>query len=520
MKLTRRAFASGGAAFAAAASLPNRSFGQSAPRVRRSINALIKEKSPIIESYRRAVDVMMNRDVTDKTSWWFLANMHDVPEQEQAQHKSLQSYWSQCPHKNYFFLSWHRAYLHFFERIVRKASGDPDFSLPYWGYEDPLQASLPTAFLPDDDELPKKPDDEAPPIMKRRNPLARAKRLLHVERRWIGLGDVAREVKATLALDHFATGDELEAQNAFGGMRTKDPLTPGATGGVEGAPHNLVHKTIGLQGDMGSPETAARDPVFWLHHANVDRLWVKWTDPARGRLPPLDDDVWMNTKFRFVDEDGQDRVLTAAEILDNQFDLGYRYDDEPQRPQKLDLKGPAVAIVPGGPPGGALARGRPPGAASAPVVVARSPQVRLSQRESRIALAAPVGSAQPQGRLAVLPQRLRVVLRNVIASDRTPPYDVFLVLDGASAAPVRVGALDLFGGAGHLGHGQGGRPDVEVIAFEASDALAQLQSAPGFAMDRVRVSIVRRAFQSAVGGEFLPQDPDPPRIGSIELLRS
>src|SRR5581483_9389993 len=112
MKLTRRAFASGGAAFAAAASLPNRSFGQSAPRVRRSINALIKEKSPIIESYRRAVDVMMNRDVTDKTSWWFLATMHDVPEQEQAQHKSLQSYWSQCPHKNYFFLSWHRAYLH------------------------------------------------------------------------------------------------------------------------------------------------------------------------------------------------------------------------------------------------------------------------------------------------------------------------------------------------------------------------------------------------------------------------
>src|SRR6266513_2498576 len=64
-------------------------------------------------------------------------------------------------------------YLHFFERIARKASGDPDFVLPYWSYDDPAQSSLPTAFLPDDDEF-KKGDKEAVPPLSRRNPLARA----------------------------------------------------------------------------------------------------------------------------------------------------------------------------------------------------------------------------------------------------------------------------------------------------------------------------------------------------------
>jgi tyrosinase-like protein len=42
---------------------------------------------------------------------------------------------------------------------------------------------------------------------------------------------------------------------------------------------------MGIEGDLGSPATAARDPIFWLHHANIDRLWVRWTDPARGRIP-------------------------------------------------------------------------------------------------------------------------------------------------------------------------------------------------------------------------------------------
>ena len=88
---------------------------------------------------------------------------------------------------------------------------------------------------------------------------------------------------------------------------------------------------------MSDAGVSPADPVFWLHHANIDRLWVRWTDPARGRLPPVDDDVWMKTRFNFVDEDGKDRVLTGEDVLDTQFQLGYRYDDDPVRPSRLEL---------------------------------------------------------------------------------------------------------------------------------------------------------------------------------------
>jgi len=41
-------------------------------------------------------------------------------------------------------LSWHRMYLYFFERVLRKASGDPDFALPYWDYTNDTQDADPS----------------------------------------------------------------------------------------------------------------------------------------------------------------------------------------------------------------------------------------------------------------------------------------------------------------------------------------------------------------------------------------
>ena len=41
--------------------------------------------------------------------------------------------------------------------------------------------------------------------------------------------------------------------------------------------HNEIHdKTGGPNGHMGSLDVSAFDPVFWLHHANVDRLFAIW----------------------------------------------------------------------------------------------------------------------------------------------------------------------------------------------------------------------------------------------------
>jgi hypothetical protein len=43
---------------------------------------------------------------------------------------------------------------------------------------------------------------------------------------------------------------------------------------LEGNPHNVVHSAIG--GDMGFPLSAPNDPIFYLHHRNVDRHWAIW----------------------------------------------------------------------------------------------------------------------------------------------------------------------------------------------------------------------------------------------------
>jgi hypothetical protein len=525
MPLTRRVFTQGGAALAATAILPATAQDkvQGTVKVRRSIGDLIREQSPLLESYRRGVDVMMKRDVVDKTSWWFQANIHDLPDDELAKLKSFERYWRQCPHKNYFFLSWHRVYLYFYERIVRKASGDPDFTLPYWAFEDPQQATLPTAFVPDDDEIG---TAAVNPALSRRNPLARANRLEHIDRRWIGLSNVVTDLSAVMALDRFVVDDQLDAAKGFGGVRSTSPQEGQVPGGIEAAPHNLVHKTMGLQGDLGSPDTAARDPIFWLHHANVDRLWAKWTDPSRGRIPPVDDEVWMTTKFAFVDEDGQDRVMTGADVLDTQFQLGYRYDDDPPRTQQLELKtlvakGP---LAPGAPQTSkGVVRARP----AEPVVVARGGAVTLTARTSEVVLASASRAPRPpKGTSMAGPARLRLVLRDVVAGKRSSPYDVFLVLEGGSpfqpgTTAVRIGGLDLFGGAGSGTHGQHSHPGGgETLAFEASDAVAQLSRTRGFDLRNVRAAIVRRGFAKATGGEFVPDDPDPPRIGAIELLQS
>ncbi|KAH7131230.1 hypothetical protein EDB81DRAFT_950569 [Dactylonectria macrodidyma] len=42
---------------------------------------------------------------------------------------------------------------------------------------------------------------------------------------------------------------------------------------LEGGPHGVIHAAMG--GEM-NPSTSPNDPVFFLHHAQIDRLWWQW----------------------------------------------------------------------------------------------------------------------------------------------------------------------------------------------------------------------------------------------------
>jgi tyrosinase len=111
------------------------------PFVRQSIASLTPAQ---IASLRHGFQVMMGRSASDPTSYRFQANIHgtlDTPTTT-AQMES----WNRCEHASFYFLSWHRMYLYFFDRILRAASGDPNLALPYWNWIDPAQRTLPVAF--------------------------------------------------------------------------------------------------------------------------------------------------------------------------------------------------------------------------------------------------------------------------------------------------------------------------------------------------------------------------------------
>ena len=51
--------------------------------------------------------------------------------------------------------------------------------------------------------------------------------------------------------------------------------------------------------DMGLLSTAARDPIFYAHHCNIDRLWAEWLrrNPTAHKNPTAT--AWLNTSFTF-----------------------------------------------------------------------------------------------------------------------------------------------------------------------------------------------------------------------------
>jgi hypothetical protein len=162
----------------------------------------------------------------------------------------------------------------------------------------------------------------------------------------------------------------------------------------------------------------------------------------------------------------------------------------------------------------------------AALVLARATDVDLSAQETAVMLA-PVPQRRPpqQRKLAKgeKPPALRtwIVLRDVIAADNTPAYDLFLVLEGTNVfAPTTatqpIGALEL---KADRERGDDGKERRETVAFDVTEPLAKLSKTRGFNMRFLRLTIVRRAVKDEAGKETVPSDPKPPEIGTIELVR-
>src|SRR5436190_4207498 len=121
---------------------------------------------------------------------------------------------------------------------------------------------------------------------------------------------------------------------SFGSQQVNAP-NHGASphGRLETTPHDSVHGVIG--GFMGSFGTAARDPIFWLHHANIDRLWDLWLTTGGGRRDP-NNTTWCNQAFRFPDAKASPQGTTVSRQVKSVINalalLGYSYQGVPAVP--------------------------------------------------------------------------------------------------------------------------------------------------------------------------------------------
>ena len=285
---------------------------------------------PVLATYARGVELMSELAEDDPRSWLWAANTHGIPAGTPPRPT-----WNQCSHGSVFFLPWHRAYLAWFEATIRELTGEDGWALPYWDYSvpgDDADRTLPVEFSVQTRTVYGKSVN---------NPLFVSGRSAGP----IPADDV--DIVDSLSERRFVRS----FQTGFGGV---DPDI--SNGRLEMLPHNFVHGDIG--GIMGSTRTAGRDPIFWLHHANIDRLWEVWrglsgsialTEP--GAASALLVTQWQSSVFVFGDPASPATyTMTDVEDLAN---LDYAYettglpDDLAAAVQEArDAAGAALGVVP------------------------------------------------------------------------------------------------------------------------------------------------------------------------------
>ena len=109
---------------------------------------------------------------------------------------------------------------------------------------------------------------------------------------------------------------------------------------LEFNPHDGVHQAIG--GNMSVVALSSRDPIFFLHHANVDRLWSAWNGRGNVNSP---EPMWRDFAFNrnFISPGGSAWNVAVGD-LGSPAALGYRYDDE-DGPFAADLVRPTGDLM-------------------------------------------------------------------------------------------------------------------------------------------------------------------------------
>ena len=344
-----------------------------------------------LESLEYALEIMKKMDCTDPLSWYYQGAIHWVPTadddivdndeilddnkisgikdsnplcpyysqfrlaatkctkdnyqdeecRKDTDREKLLASWDNCTHarnqagqsSKIHFLPWHRLYVYHFEKIVRQLSGNQDFGLPYWGYISLEDQQLPNnTFL----TMPEEFRDDGSSLYEE----ARYSRLK--------AGDPIQEDFGEESL--LNSVEDLRRQTNY----AKFSII------INNGPHGAMHDYVGGlclslklddkkkkkncdteigekfynpiynrkdSGLMAEIPSAGFDPIFWMHHGNIDRLWAEWTNETNVKVTEeqLEKVSW---PYQFFEPDGSTKGYTMKDVVEAIYNpdyLQYRY---------------------------------------------------------------------------------------------------------------------------------------------------------------------------------------------------
>jgi len=377
-----------------------------------SMDGTVAEQLSYLQSVGLGSDASFYNGITDQTP----------PDQ------IAQAVWATCQHSanagsgQANFFGWHRMYLYYFERVLRWAAQDNTLRLPYWDYTNTSQEKMPAEFR----------DTASTMFDDKRNSGINA---------------------ATSALNSNST-------NINSALTNSNYLS--FEYGIETGLHGYVHCTVGPTcpvAHMGDVPVAANDPVFYEHHANIDRIWACWQHlyPTTARAP------WQTQTFSFPDENGNLQTRPVSDFL-NTATLGYVYDNVSACSRRV-IKRPVFHAE--------FALQTRTAEQRLPTVVGTSKPLSISSPQASVDIPVPATKAHALAVPGAAPPNSVLVLRDVQAD--SPPgtmLDVYVAKQGEPNNRQFVGTINWFA-AFHHHHG----PSVRTLEFDISEQLRVLHLA-------------------------------------------
>nr|ABX09994.1 chloroplast polyphenol oxidase [Taraxacum officinale] len=225
-------------------------------------------------------------------------------------------------HNSWLFFPFHRCYLYFFEKICGKLINDPTFAIPFWNWDAADGMTIPDIYTNSKSPLYDTLRDakHQPPSV--------------VDLDYNGVDEnlsPSEQTSTNLTIMYRQMVSSAKTASLFMGSpyRAGDEPNPGG-GTLENIPHGPVHIWTGDRNqpngeNMGNFYSAGKDPIFYAHHANVDRMWSIWKTLG-GRRKDFTDSDWLDSSFSFYDENAEFVRVKVRDCLDSKK-LGYAYED-------------------------------------------------------------------------------------------------------------------------------------------------------------------------------------------------